>query len=300
MRPLDDPISADALARELTSETYITRFKDLEVHMFTSSEAPSVLEEVGRIREFEYRRAGAGRNVARDVDSFDTGNVPYSQLVSFDRNEGELVAMYRAVHCGAALERGGTQALRTSGLFTFSNDFLRGELPHLVELGRSVVNREARRAVQGLFSVWAGLGALICEWSDIAGFFGNVSVYSDVTDEQLETLLSYLYRFHGDRECRVTAKPECAYRTPRGLPRAPGSLQELTERASSEGWTIPPILISYLKASPGLIAFDTAVDRDFGLAREIAVMVPVDSITPKTRKRIVDPYISVNPGRFTR
>lgn len=300
MMPLAEPVSPDVLAEELTPETYITRFKDLEVHMFEGAEVPSVLDEVGRIREREYRRVGAGRNVARDLDAFDTGEVAYSQLVSFDRAEGELVAMYRAIHCGSALDRGGPQALRTSGLFDYSQPFLTGELPRLVELGRSVVNRNAKRAVQGLFSVWSGLGALIREWPDTLGFFGNVSVYSDVSEEQLDTLLAYLYHFHGDKETRVTAKPSCAYRSRRELSNVPESFEALTERTSSEGWNVPPILVSYLKASPGLIAFDTAVDRDFGLAREIAVMVPVNTITPKTRKRIVDPYVSVNPGRFVR
>ena len=304
MTPIAEPVARDRLAAELTAGTYVTRFKDLEVHLFEGREAPSVLDEIGRIRETEYRHVGAGRNVERDLDRFDTEHPAYRQIVSYDRAEGEIVAMYRAIHCGWALESAGPSALRTTSLFAFSARFQAEELPFLVELGRSVVNRNARRAVQGLFSVWSGLGALMREWSDISGFFGNVSVYRDTHDQHLDTLLGYLDRYHGDRGARVRAKRGNEYLSrsePTGEHRKqniPDSLSGLVERASAEGWTLPPILISYLKAAPGLVAFETAVDPDFGNAREIAIMVPVDAITAKTRKRIIDPYVSVNPERF--
>ncbi len=325
MTPLAEPAPAAVLSEQLTADTLITRFKDLEVHMFEGSEAPAVLDEIGRIREQEYRRVGAGRNVARDLDRFDREHPAYRQIVSFDRAEGEVVALYRAVHCGWAIREGGIGALRTSALFEFSDRFAREELPRLVELGRSVVNPEARRAVQGLFSVWSGLGALICEWPEILGFFGNVSVYRDTTEQQLATLLRYLYAHHGDSEGRVTARPETA-RSESASPKsvqpetaraeiarpspvsgpqagsagadAEPTFDALLERATREGWEVPPILVSYLKAGPGLVAFDVAVDRDFGDAREIAIMVPVAGITEKTRKRVIEPYVSVNPGRF--
>ncbi len=312
MTPLAEPVPAAVLSEQLTADTLITRFKDLEVHMFEGSEAPAVLDEVGRIREQEYRSVGAGRNVARDLDRFDREHPAYRQIVSFDRAEGEVVALYRAIRCGWAVREGGIGALRTSALFEFADRFAQEELPRLVELGRSVVNREARRAVQGLFSVWSGLGALICEWPEILGFFGNVSVYRDTTEQQLDTLLRYLYAHHGDRERRVTARPESARpesarpapvsgpgpHAGSGAAAAEPTFDALLERASHEGWEVPPILVSYLKAGPGLVAFDVAVDRDFGDAREIAIMVPVAGITAKTRKRVIDPYVSVNPGRF--
>ncbi len=297
MKPLAAQVPAGALAKQLSERTRITRFKDLEVHMFQAGEAPDVVAEIGRIREQEYRHVGAGRGVERDIDRFDTEWPSYLQIVSFDRAEGEVVAMYRAIHCGWALERGGLNALRTTGLFEFSEEFVSAELPRLVELGRSVVNRSARRAVQGLFSVWAGLGALVGEWSDIIGFFGNVSVYRNVSDTQLDTMLGFLYGYHGDTGARVRARSECAYEA-RAQEDAPTSFDALIQRASRERWSVPPILVSYLKASPGMIAFDTAIDHDFGGAREIAIMVPTDTITEKTRTRFIDPYVSINPERF--
>ncbi|MFW6368754.1 MAG: GNAT family N-acyltransferase [Spirochaetota bacterium] len=327
-------VPVEVLRQELSDTTRISRFKNLEIHMVWAAEAPSVMEEIGRIRELEYRAEGAGRNVASDVDAFDTGWPGYVQVVSFDREEGEIVAMYRAMHCGWALRHGGLEALRTHSLFSFSDEFVSRQLPQTVELGRSVVNRRARRAVQGLFSVWTGLGALLCEWSETQGFFGNVSVYEDLSNEHLAVLWRYLEAHHYDTARRVRARPEASV-VP-GLPGRPPSrgagggggtdagdkaaagrktaagdqtgagdemgiprtLEELGERAKREGFRIPRILVSYLKAAPGLVAFDIAADADFGGAREIAIYVPVDGLGAKTRRRIIEPYISENPSRF--
>ncbi len=298
MTPVAEPSAPEALREELNDTTLITRFKDLEIHLFGGPQAPETLNEIGRIREIEYRRVGAGRNLARDLDRLDAEEPMYRQIVSFDREQGELVAMYRAQHGGYALRTGGVGALRTSSLFEFSPDFREKELPYLIELGRSVVNTASRRAIQGLFSVWSGLAALHRELPELLGYFGNVSVYDDISDEQLDTLLGYLYTHHGDTTARVTARPELCRPLENSPKDIPASFDALIERAAHEGWAVPPILISYLKASPGFTAFDTAIDADFGGVREIAILVPLDNIAPKTYARFIEPYVSTNPDAF--
>jgi len=152
---------------ELTAKTMIARFRELEVHLVHGPEAPATLEEIGRIREYEYRRVGAGRGGFVDLDRHDTQWPWYSQLVSWDPEHREIVAMYRAIRCGWALQHGGLDALRTSTLFSYSDEFVSRFLERSVELGRSVVNSDAHRAISGLFSVWVGLGAMIGEWKDV-------------------------------------------------------------------------------------------------------------------------------------
>jgi len=312
MTPIAEASPPDALREELNDTTLITRFKDLEIHLFDGPQAPETLNEIGRVRELEYRRMGAGRNLARDLDRLDLEEPRYRQIVSFDRSEGELVAMYRAQHGGYALRTGGVGVLRTSTLFEFSPNFREQELPHLIELGRSVVNSSSRRAIQGLFSIWSGLAALHRELPEIHGFFGNVSVYDDISDEQLDVLLSYLYTHHGDdavptpgadspgpaSSARVVAKAQLRRPLKNPPEKIPADFEALVERASQEGWQVPPILISYLKAGPGFTAFDTAIDEDFGGVREIAVLVPLDQIAPKTYARFIEPYVSTNPEAF--
>lgn len=306
--------SHTAVAEELGSDTRIATFKDLEIHLFSAREAPAAMDEIGRIREREFRAAGAGRGGDRDLDTFDTRWPWYSQLVSWDPEHREIVALYRAIHCGWALRHGGLSALRTSGLFSFSDRFVADYLQHAVELGRSVVNRDAHRAIQGLFSIWTGLGAMTREWADLAWFFGNVSLYRSLPDGAIDAILEYLYRYHRAEPGLVTARvpvdPVGTGRNPDAqksdLPQPadardadqPRAFQDLQDRAAAEGWLLPPILVSYLKANPNLIAFDTAEDSDFGNALEVAIAVPIEGVSQRTIKRFIAPYQSINPGRF--
>ena len=295
------PVAPARVAAELTDRTVIARFKDLEVHLVCAHEARATMDEIGRIREIEFRAAGAGRNVARDIDSFDTDFPWYVQLVSWDPAERQIVALYRAIRCSWALRHAGLQALRTSGLFQFSDEFIRDYLSRSVELGRSVVNRTARRALQGLFSIWTGLGAMTREWPDVDYFFGNVSLYRSLPQHAVAAIVDYLRRYHSANPGLVTARypalPATAELPKEGLSQA-AALERLLATAGREGWSFPPILLSYLKAHSGLMWFDAAMDRDFGGAIEVAIAVPTRGVSPRTVKRFVDPYTSMNPRRF--
>ena len=316
----------DAIAGELNDATRIGNFKELEIHLVNARDAPATMHEIGRIREKEFRAAGAGRGGEVDLDRFDTQWPWYSQLVSWDPEEREIVAMYRAIHCGWALRQGGLPALRTAELFEFSDRFREETLKNSVELGRSVVNRRAKRALAGLFSVWTGLGAITREWPEIRFFFGNVSLYRTLPESAVEALLGYLFRYHRAESGLVIARTPVAglagigagaessapggqapgERQPRvdeprnDEPRAdqPRALEDLQVQAAAEGWTVPPILLSYLKAHPGMLVFDVAEDADFGGALEVAIAVPVEGVSARTVKRFIEPYRSINPARF--
>lgn len=295
VKPVAHASDPELMRRELSPHTQLTSFHDLEIHMFDGPDCPEVLKEIGRIREIEYRAAGAGRNLPRDLDRHDTGTPRYLQIVSFDREYGELVAMYRAMHCGRMLAEHALspESLRTAGLFEFSPTFVAGTLPHLVELGRSVVNRRAHRALQGLFSVWSGLGALTRIWPDMTGFFGNVSVYRSMPPSAVRTLWAFLdthYRTASPDVRATNARPvkDLLATAEQTDPACTANLDALTACASREGWQIPAILISYLKACPRLEVFDMAMDEDFGEAFEIAIHVPLSGLTEKTRRRFID------------
>ena len=105
VKPLGEAASREALARELIPEMKLRSYKDLDVYVTTASESPTVMTEIGRIREREYRTVGAGRGVARDIDGYDTGFPCYKQLVAWDPEAGEIVAMYRFLFAEEALRK---------------------------------------------------------------------------------------------------------------------------------------------------------------------------------------------------
>ncbi|MFO8041654.1 MAG: GNAT family N-acyltransferase [Alkalispirochaeta sp.] len=302
MVPVAPAVDPEVLQHELSPEKLLCWFRDIEIYVTTAAEAPAVMQEIGRIREREYRLVGAGRNLPVDLDGYDTGPVPYRQLVAWDPVHREIIAMYRYFFCRTAVDRDDLSLLRTSQLFSFSPQFVEQTLGSAVELGRSVVNREAKRAILGLFSVWAGLGAIVVEFPEIRFFFGNVSVYRSWPAAAIDLLLGYLYEHHPGAG-GVVGREAVAYRSAgiawaRRELFAGGSPSEAYRRLEAQltryGLQIPPILVSYLRATTGLAVYDTVEDTDFGGAYEVALTVSTRHLTEKTRRRIIDGYQPAN------
>lgn len=302
MVPVAPPVDPAVLREELSPTKLLCRFRDIEIYVTTAAASPSVMTEIGRIREREYRREGAGRNCAVDVDEYDTGPTPYRQLVAWDPVHREIIAMYRYIFGRSASDRGDLGLLRTAQLFEFSPEFTRETLPVTVELGRSVVNREAKRAILGLFSVWAGLGAIVVERPEVRYFFGNVSVYRTWPSEAVDLLVAYLYEHH-QGQGGIVAKEAVAYRS-HGISRSQRELfygqtatdayHRLEQELARYRLTPPPILVSYLRATTSLCVYDVVRDSDFGGAYEVALTVSTRHLTKKTRRRIIDDYDPVN------
>jgi N-acyl-L-homoserine lactone synthetase len=132
----------------------VTRFRDLEIYQIHASEAPATMREIGRIREVEFSRDGGGTGKELDIDQYDQLDYCF-QLLVWDPRHGEIVAFYRYLPLWLVPQNGLANATPGSRLFEFSDGFHDDIAPHFIELGRSVVNRDARRKILGLFAFWS-------------------------------------------------------------------------------------------------------------------------------------------------
>ena len=290
--PLADPVPPEEIARELSAADKLADVGKLSVFEVDGNLSPATLREIGRIREREYRAVGAGRNLEVDIDRFDTAPYLYRQIVVWDPGARQLVAMYRYVETGRALRELGEVGLRTSTLFSFSDRFREVVLTCAVELGRSVVNSESASAIRGLHAVWFGLGALTGRVPGLKYYFGNVTLSRSLGREPVGEILGMLRRSCPPGEGLVVE--DVAAREPSPEVAASGdeegypvgehkaALARARERLAPEGLGVPPILISYLKATRRLWAFDTAYDSDFGDAWETAIVVPISQLTEQS------------------
>jgi hypothetical protein len=293
------------LARELAAQRRIRRVKGLDVYSVTADEAPRVMAAIGRIRETEYRQEGGGTGKREDIDAFDLGQPPYRQLVVWDAQEEEIVAAYRYIVCRDARRCGQRPALDSECLFEFSDAFRRDYLPYAIELGRSVVNRRARRRFVGLFAAWTGLGALLREHRDIRYLFGKVTMYPTYNVAARDLLLNFLgvhcpgpatlLRPH--RELQVVPAGAGAGAVFTGSDYA-ADYAALQTRLKELGELIPPLIISYLALTRTMQSFGTARNAEFGDVDDTAILITVADINDEARERFIDSYERVCPGYF--
>lgn len=136
---------------------------------------PSLLREIGRLREITFRAAGEGSGQAQDLDAFDRS---YDHLFVWDRRERELAGAYRLAATERILPVFGVQGLYTSTLFRFAPEFFE-RLGPAVELGRSFVRPEYQRSSQALLLLWKAIARFVASKTRAHVLFGPVSISAD-------------------------------------------------------------------------------------------------------------------------
>src|SRR5205814_7181984 len=94
---------------------------DLEVYLAPAINIPTVLHELGRLREITFRAAGEGTGKAIDLDEFDTH---YLHLFVWNARKQEVVGAYRLARTDIVRRRAGVRGLYTATLFQYGEAFL--------------------------------------------------------------------------------------------------------------------------------------------------------------------------------
>ena len=289
--------AAEDLARELDQRTPLATMRRLRIHCFFGDECPQTLLAIGRLREVGFQSAGAGRGNDFDLDRLDRGDGCYGQLLAWDPEHREIVAMYR-FQLGTRAATHGDSHLRTRTLFDYSPRFRTEILPRAIELGRSVVNRSARRQSMGFFALWAGLGALLRRHPEVEYFFGNVSLYQTMDSAGRDGLIAWLESHYAPPEPMLVARPGLRHRPATGTDPGPAvatgetdepeqRIRQLRSLLARHDERIPPVMQSYMALSNGIWCGETVFDADFGGALEIGIVVPVATINESIRQRFI-------------
>lgn len=285
--------SAEKIADELAVLKPIATMRGLRVYSAKATQIPITMLEIGRLRELIFRLSGAGRNLDRDLDALDYGEAAYNQLIVWDPERLELVAMYR-YQLGWRTAKYGNAILRTSQLFSYSSEFSERVCPYGIELGRSVVNPNAKKAILGFFALWAGLGALARIYPQLQYFFGNVSLYQTLDNDAIDYIISFCQQLYAPPLPMMQAKLGLQYQAPKVIDALVWRDLEPTERIRNLqqllkplNCRLPPILQSYLSVGNGIWFNDAALDNDFGQAYELSIIVPLAVVSRPIRQRFL-------------
>ena len=200
MKAIIQPIDRDKIEQELCAELKLrdTNFGSNEIYVFDYNQAPSVMQEVGRLREVAFRDAGGGTGNETDIDEYDLVENGYKQLIVWDKEDREIVGGYRYIISNES----DTKNLSTEHYFEFSDKFRNEYLPYSIELGRSFVQpKYQRRNLKSLYALdnlWDGIGALVVKNPHVKYFFGKVTMYDDYNSEARNLLIYFLKKYFDD------------------------------------------------------------------------------------------------------
>lgn len=305
MEEIIPAVDRELILKELTAETFLRHTNKLRNHLYLLNyhNAPNVMREIGRLRELAFRGAGGGTGKAVDIDSYDTADKPFQQLIVWDPEDREIIAGYRLMKCiNGSRDKNGHLESATAHLFNFSEQFVKGYLPKTLELGRSFVQPKYQRGAskKGLFSMdnlWDGLGAFLVLNPDVEYLFGKVTMYPHFNREARNLLLAFLNRYFPDPENLVTpveplvSREELSQYQPHfeGKEFKEGYAL-LNKEVRGYGENIPPLINTYMNISATMKTFGTAANADFGNVEETGILVTASDIYESRKERHLETF----------
>lgn len=301
MKDIIPPVDQELLLTELTSEKFMryTNYGNNAIYVCTSHDSPNIMKEIGRLRELTFRNAGGGTGKEVDIDEYDTAEIPYKQLIVWDKKENEILGGYRFINLNnIPVHQHSGLKLATQGLLKFSEKFIKEYLPYTIELGRSFVRPEvqssntSRKTLFALDNLWDGLGALIRHNPNVKYFFGKVTMYTHYEKFSRDLILYFMnHHFKDEKHLVYPIKPLLYHHKEEELAKYfeghdfDENKKILSKEVRARGENIPPLINSYMSLSKSMKCFGTSINPHFGDVEETGILITVDDIYESKKKR---------------
>jgi putative hemolysin len=291
-RPLASPLPKEVLLQELAAlppQARLAESGDLVCYLAEAWAIPSLLREIGRVREETFRAVGEGTGQPLDLDRFDQH---YLHLFMWNEKDQCIAGGYRLGPTDVILAKYGAAGLYTHTLLHMKPALLR-QLDPALEMGRSFVAPAYQRSFTPLMLLWKGVGAYVAAHPRYRRLFGMVSISAEYQALSRELIASYIkqHLFRGDlAKLAVPKRPfGPAYHANRHDPmtwRLGRDLDEVSAWISElehDGKGLPILFKQYARLGGQFFGFN--VDPDFGHALDGMVCVDLVGTEPRTLEK---------------
>ena len=271
---------------KLPAEHHLLTSGEFDVYCTDAEHIPSLLHEIGRLRENNFRKVGEGTGLALDIDEFDRY---YKHLFIWDRDNECLVGAYRLGLIDKSIQHKGLSGLYSRTLFHYGKNFL-NTMGKSIEMGRSVIDEPYQKSMGALLLLWKGIATFVHRNPSYTHLFGPVSISNDYSEQARQLLADTMTLHHYDSK-------KAEYVTPSNpLPVQPKNwntsmltalddlqLLSLVIARIDDGKGVPVLLRQYLSLNGKLVSFN--VDTSFNSALDGLLMVDLQQVPVKTLAR---------------
>lgn len=291
---ISHPVSRQDIRAELKyAERIGTTNDNKHIYLVEHENIPNLINEIGRLREYSFRKVGEGSGKSRDIDQYDRY---YHHLVLWDDDALEVVGSYRIGECGWIVSWLGREGLYMNELCEIDERF-DVILEDAIELGRSFVQPKywGSRALDYL---WQGIGAYLSHNPHIKYMIGPVSI-SGMYPQHIQAILVYFYQtyFGSNLNCLRARSP---YRL------SDSQTKEFNEIFNGDDYqndfkilkdylktfdaSVPTLYKQYteLCTENGVQFIDFGIDADFNNCIDGYIMVEISKIKDDKRKRYIN------------
>jgi putative hemolysin len=285
------PISVEDLDREIANltEFLVCTERNYEVYICSSTAIPTILKEIGRLREVTFREIGEGTNKRTDLDEYD---INYNHLFIWDKESKMIVGAYRIGKGAEIFYSMGKRGFYLNELFKIKKQFY-PILMKSLELGRSWIRKEYQQKPLPLFLLWKGIVQFLSKNSEYRYLIGPVSISNWFTKLSKSLIVEFIRNNNFDHELSQFVKPRKNFKVDFSkidkdlLTEGSKTLKDLDSLISDIEITnmkIPVLLKQYLALNAKIISFN--IDPKFSDSLDGFLVLDIETIPNEILKKL--------------
>lgn len=268
--------------------------KNYEVFFTQADKIPSILHEIGRLREITFREVGEGTNESIDLDKFDQY---YHHLFLWDDEAQRIAGAYRMGLGGEIYLKYGIEGFYLNELFRFEPELFE-TMHQSIEMGRAFIIKEYQQKPMPLFLLWKGIIHTTLRFPEHKYLIGGVSISNQFSDFSKSLMIEFMKSNYYDPYIAQYIHPKKAYKvklkdadkdfifneTEADLNKFDKIIDELEPGALR----LPVLIKKYIKQNAKVVAFN--VDPLFNNAVDGLMYIRIADIPESTMKPVMEEF----------
>lgn len=291
--PATDSEIIEQEVNQIRTDYLLFESGEFQVFCTPSFTIPSIMNELGRLREKTFRLIGEGTNRSMDVDEFD---LYYNQLFVWDNKAKKIVGAYRVGKGKEIMNQYGVRGFYIQSLFRINPRFY-PTMEQSLELGRSFIVEEYQKKPLPLFLLWKGILYFLIKNPEYRYLIGPVSISNRFSEFSREMIIRYIMLNHYNNEFARMIKPRKKFNV-EGFPDIDTEIlmesatdlnkfDKFIKGVETSNYNMPVLLKKYLKQNGKIIGFN--IDPKFNNALDGLLIldlfdVPIDTISSLSKE----------------
>ncbi|MFL1011081.1 GNAT family N-acyltransferase [Flavisericum labens] len=300
------PVDASLMAKEVEAlredGSRLLQSKNYEVFLAEAKKVPSILREIGRLREITFREVGEGTNEAIDLDDFDNY---YHHMFLWDNERQVLVGAYRMGLGSQIFDRYGINGFYLQDLFRFEPELYK-MMSESIEMGRAFIIKEYQQKPMPLFLLWKGIVHTTLRYPEHNYLIGGVSISNQFSNFSKSLMIEFMKSHYYDPYIAQYVRPKKEFKvilkdadkdfvfdeTEADL----NKFDRIIDEVEPGALRLPVLLKKYIKQNAKLVAFN--VDPLFNNSVDGLMYIKIADLPESTVRPVMEEFQAELERRF--
>jgi len=301
------PVKTEAMIKEINilrdEDFRLLKSKNYEVYLSPASKIPSILREIGRLREITFREVGEGTNEAIDLDKFDTF---YHHMFLWDSEATMIAGAYRMGLGSKIFESYGIDGFYLQHLFRFEPE-LHKMMSQSIEMGRAFIIKSYQQRPMPLFLLWKGIVHTTLRFPEHKYLIGGVSISNQFSNFSKSLMIEFMKSHYYDPYVAQYVHPKKEFKvklndadkdfvfdeTEADL----NKFDKIIDEVEPGALRLPILLKKYIKQNAKLVAFN--VDPLFNNSVDGLMYIKIADLPESTVRPVMEEFQAELERKFS-